>query len=459
MESSTTTVENSSASSSRPKGGSLPGATHAVVLLTLMNLLNFIDRYVPSAVKDAFKADLHLETDLETSLPFTAFIWVYMIAAPIFGTLAEKYSRKKLITFGVILWSIATASAALATDFWTFMFARALVGVGEAAYATIAPSLIADFYVPEKRNRVLTFFYVAIPVGAALGFVLGGFFGDYFGEMLGPHYGWRVAFLICGLPGILVALFALRIKDVKRGGLDDVDESDTAPPPPWRETLPMLLGNRRYLTVVAGYTAVTFAVGGLSDWLPTFLQRVHGMSQAGAGSGMGIGTVVGGLFGTIVGGLLADKLKGRTKNPYLALSGLSMLPATLFGVLALVAKDGATAIILIGVAQFFLWFYNGPINALLVNSVDFRIRARAFSLSILSIHLLGDAISPPLIGALADVKAIGLQNAIAIVPIGFFVGALIWLIGWRSLTPVEIDSTSTPRQKPTEERESPTQEA
>lgn len=406
------------------KNGALPGATHAVVLLTLMNLLNFIDRYVPSAVKDQFKADLNLTTDTQTSLPFTAFIWVYMIAAPIFGTLAEKYSRKKLIAFGVILWSLATASAALATDFTTFMIARALVGIGEAAYATIAPSLIADFYVPKKRNRILTLFYVAIPIGAAMGFTLGG--------VLGEAFGWRAAFLICGLPGVIVALFALSIRDVERGGLDD-EEVETPEPPPWKEALPSLLKNKRYVFTVAGYTAVTFAVGGLSDWLPTFLQRVHHMSESETGTGMGAGTVIGGLFGTIVGGWLADRIRNHTKNPYLAVSGLSMLPATVFGVWALLAKDGMTAIVLVGFAQFFLWFYNGPVNALIVNSVGVQVRARAFSLSILSIHLLGDALSPPLIGWLSSQKGIGLQMAIAIVPVGLFVGGLIWIVGWRTL--------------------------
>src|SRR5262249_44061102 len=188
-----------------------PAARFAVVVLAAMNLLNYVDRYVPSAVKDLFKGDLGF-TDLQTSLPFTAFTIVYMLTSPVFGGLADRGSRKLLIAAGVAMWSLATASAALATGFTSFLIARALVGVGEAAYATISPSLLSDFFPPDRRNRVLTIFYAAIPVGAALGFVLGG--------VLGHAYGWRAAFLACGLPGLLAAGLALLIKEPERGRFD-----------------------------------------------------------------------------------------------------------------------------------------------------------------------------------------------------------------------------------------------
>ena len=150
-----------------------PGARTAVIVLTTINLLNYLDRYVPSAVKDLVKRDLHL-TDAQTAFPMTSFIWVYMLASPIFSSLADKYSRPRLIAAGVLLWSLSTAAAAVTFNFWTFLLARALVGVGEAAYATLAPPLLSDYYPPSRRNRVLTTFYIAIPVGAAAGFGLGG---------------------------------------------------------------------------------------------------------------------------------------------------------------------------------------------------------------------------------------------------------------------------------------------
>jgi len=318
----------------------------------MMNLMNYVDRWVPSVVKDLFKADLKL-TDAQTSLPLTGFVIVYMLTSPIFGAMADRWPRKVLIAAGVALWSLATGAAALAVGFWTFLLARALVGVGEAAYATLSPALLSDFYPPNRRNRILTIFYVAIPLGSALGFVLGG--------ALGERFGWRAAFLICALPGLALAAMALAIRDPGRGRFD----SDAAQAPPrWLEAIPALLRNREFVLAVAGYAAVTFASGALADWFPVFLQRHRGMSVELSGRYVGLSAVVGGLGGTLVGGLLGDALKRWTRQPYLALSGWSMALATLFGLLALRLTNPTLVIVMLFVAQFFLWFYNGPINAI-----------------------------------------------------------------------------------------------
>jgi MFS transporter, Spinster family, sphingosine-1-phosphate transporter len=400
------------------RASTAPGARWAVGVLTAMNLLNYLDRYVPSAVKDLFKRDLHL-TDAETSLPLTAFVIVYMLASPVFGSLSDRGSRRTLIAAGVALWSLATAGAALARGFWTFLLARALVGIGEAAYATITPSLIADFYPPERRNRIMTIFYVAIPVGAALGFTLGG--------LAGGAWGWRAAFLLCGLPGLGVALLTFTIRDPGRGRFDT---GPKAAAPGWAEALKTLRQSRSFVNAVLGYTAVTFAAGGMADWFPTFLSRHRGMTLAEAASLVGTVTVIGGLAGTACGGLLADTLRRHTRQPYLALSGLSMVPATLCAALALVVPGHTAIVAAIFGAQFFLWFYNGPINALIANSVPSSMVARAFAVSILSIHLFGDAISPPIIGAISDATG-NLPLGVALVPVAMGVGSIVWLVGWR----------------------------
>jgi MFS transporter, Spinster family, sphingosine-1-phosphate transporter len=395
------------------------GAALAVVILTLMNLMNYVDRWVPSVVKDLFKADLKL-TDAQTSLPLTGFVIVYMLTSPIFGALADRWPRKVLIAAGVALWSLATGAAALAVGFWTFLLARALVGVGEAAYATLSPALLSDFYQPNRRNRILTIFYLAIPLGTALGFVLGG--------VLGSRFGWRAAFLICALPGLALAAMALVIRDPGRGRFD----SDAAQVPPcWRQAIPALLRNREFALAVAGYAAVTFASGALADWFPVFLQRHRGISVELSGRYVGLSTVAGGLAGTLAGGLLGDALKRWTRQPYLALSGWSMALATVFGLLALRLTNSTHAVVMLFAAQFFLWFYNGPINAIIANSVPSALRARAFAFSILMIHLLGDAVSPTIVGAASD--RLGLPHAIQLVPLAMGVGALVWLYAWRRL--------------------------
>jgi len=395
------------------------GATLAVVVLTAMNLLNYLDRWVPSAVKDQFKRDLHL-TDAQTSFPLSAFIIVYMLTSPIFGALADKFRRTWLIAAGVAIWSLATGGAALATGFWSFLVARALVGIGEAAYATISPALLSDFYAPARRNTVLTIFYIAVPVGSALGYVLGGH--------LGERFGWRAAFLICGLPGLAMAVLALFIPDPGRGRFDhDAEEK----PPRWMPALKALLTNRPYIIAVGGYTAVTFASGALADWFPTFLIRHRGMSPARADYLVGFSAIVGGLGGTITGGFLADRLKRWTRQPYLALCGLSMIPGTIFAFLALNVSSASAAVVWLFAAQFFIWFYNGPVNAVLANSVPGRLRVRAFALSIFIIHSLGDALSPSAVGIASDV--ISLPVALQIAPIAMTVATIIWLYGWRML--------------------------
>ncbi len=400
----------------------LSNARFAVTVLTAMNLLNYIDRYVPSAVKPLFKKELGF-TDAQTAYPLTAFVVVYMLTSPFLGSLADRWSRKWLLAIGVAIWSLATAGGALATGIVSFIFARSLVGIGEAAYATIAPSLISDYFPPERRNRILTIFYVAIPVGSAIGFILGG--------AVGSAYGWRAAFLVCGLPGLLAAGLALLIKEPVRGGLDAIPDNVI---PTWPDTLHLLRKTAPYVLAVAGYVAVTWAAGGMVDWFPTVLSRLRGIDLAVADRMTGTATVVGGLAGTLTGGLLADWLKAKTRWPYLALSCISMIPAAGFAVLALTSHSPKIISLSILLAQFFMWFYNGPINAIIVNAVPARMRARAVAISILSIHLLGDAISPTIIGTISD-RTGNLMNGMMIIPVMMLLGAVIWGIGWRRLAP------------------------
>ncbi|HJR34585.1 MAG TPA: MFS transporter [Gemmatimonadales bacterium] len=396
------------------------GARYAIIVLTAMNLLNYIDRYVPSAVKPLFQKELGF-TDAQTAYPLTAFVLVYMLTSPIFGSLADRMSRKVLIALGVALWSLATAGGALATGLVTFILARALVGVGEAAYATIAPSLISDYFPPARRNRMLTVFYVAIPVGAALGFTLGG--------LIGNAYGWRAALLIVGLPGLIAAGLALLIREPARGAFDPVPAPAI---PSWPDALRVLRRTAPYLFAVAGYIAVTWAGGGMADWFATYLVRARGMDLGAAAGLTGAATVVGGLAGTLTGGLMADRLKGKTRSPYFALSCLTMIPAAGFALLALTAGSRIVITAAILLAQFFMWCYNGPINAIIVNSVPAGMRARAVSMSILSIHLFGDAISPTIIGLISD-RSGNLFNGMVLIPCMMLLGAGIWGLGWRRI--------------------------
>ena len=217
-----------------------------------------------------------------------------------------------------------------------------------------------------------------------------------------------------------------------RGTFDDASAEEA---PSWRATLPQLARNPMYLYAVAGYVLVTFAAGAMADWFPAFLARERGLDLAEAGRVVGTATVIGGLLGTLGGGWLGDRLAAKGfKNPYFLLSWTTITGSAVLACAALWVRDATALFWAIAAAQALLWCYNGPINAILVNSVPSGLRVRAFSLSILAIHLLGDAISPPIVGAIADASG-SLPLAVTLIPIALAAGAAVWWLAWRRLQP------------------------
>jgi predicted MFS family arabinose efflux permease len=309
---------------------------------------------------------------------------------------------------------VATAAAGLARTFMHFVAARAGVGVGEAAYATISPALLADIFPAERRGRAFAIFYVAIPVGAAIGFLLGG--------ALERAFGWRAAFVVVGLPGLALAILAARMPDPRTAnGVRTAAGTETV-----AVTLRTLARNRRYAGTVLGYATYTFAIGGLAVWMPTFLERVRGLELATADFLVGAVTVVAGLGGTFAGGYLGDRLTARVREGHLWLSGVSTLAAAVPAWLALTSSTPATYQASFFVAEFLLFLSTGPINVVIVSAVPEGMRAMAMAVSIFVIHALGDAISPPMIGLLADSR--GLAQAVLTVPVAIAVSGTIWMV-------------------------------
>ena len=183
--------------------------TGLLLLLFGVNLFNYIDRQILYAVFPAVKAELLL-TDTQLGLLASGFMWVYLLTAPIFGLLADRGSRPRLMGLGVGLWSAATAFSGVIGSYGQLLLGRALVGVGEASYGSVAPAMLSDAYEPARRGRVLALFSMAIPVGSALGYLLGG--------VLERGFGWRAAFFVVGVPGVWLAWRVGRRPDVPRGG-------------------------------------------------------------------------------------------------------------------------------------------------------------------------------------------------------------------------------------------------
>ena len=392
------------------------GAKRLLIVLTFINLFNYLDRYVLSAVIEPIKEDLHIHNDGDMGRLATSFMLGYFLTSPIFGYLGDRFSRKKLIAIGVVGWSLGTCLTGFAQAFSFMIFCRVLVGLGEASFGAIGPAVISDAFSPKRRNNAMTFFYLAVPIGAALGFTLGG--------LIAASWGWREAFYITGLPGFVLAALLFFVKEPKRGESDD-EEIKTK-----KATFKDIVGlasNRQYLLAVAGYVAYTFSMGALSFWGPAFLSRVHNMSVEQSSLFFGPTLILGGIIGTLIGGSLATRWRKKSNGGYAKLLALSVFLAVPFTYYGFITENAVHCMISIAFALIFLFQSTGPINTVLVESVHPAIRSSAMAIAIFSIHAFGDLWSPELVGRLSDYFSNDLRMGMLILPGAFVIAAFFWM--------------------------------
>lgn len=403
-------------------------ATFALVVLTGINLFNYLDRWMLAAVTESIKPALGL-TDTELGSLATAFVLVYMAVSPVFGALGDRRRRPPLVALGVLIWSIATALAGFATGYASLFTARALVGVGEAAYGTIAPALLADYFPVERRGRIFAIFSAAIPIGSAAGYVVGG--------LVDHHFGWRAAFWIAGAPGLLLTALVFRVREVPRGAQDEdaaARGGQPVPHAPAGEGLiaayGQLLRNGPFVFACLGYAAWNFAIGGLAFWMPAFLERVRGLPRQEATVTFGAVVLVTGFVGTFTGGWVADWLHRYTSQAYFWVCGVSMLLAAPLTFVALTHPSKSVYMAALVVAEVLAFMSTGPVNSAIVTVVAPTERATAVALSILVLHLLGDVPAIPFIGWVSDHSSLG--RAFLIVPTAILLSGAIWSLGaWR----------------------------
>lgn len=395
-----------------------PGAWAFLALLTGINLFNYVDRQIAYAVFPQIQAEFRL-ADVELGLLASAFMVVYLCAAPVAGPLGDRGRRVWITAGGVALWSLATVASGLAPSREALLGARALVGVGEAAYGTVAPSLIADLFPPARRGTALAVFSAAIPTGSALGYALGG--------LLASAYGWRSAFYLAGAPGLAAALCLCLMREPARGVLDSPSDA----PRTRVEAVALLVRTPSYVLDTLAMAAMTFALGGLAVWFPTFLVRVHALPLDRANAWFGAITLVTGLGGSLVGGRVGDLLLRRTGQAYFLVAGVGFCLGLPLGLLAVWAPQPALLLATTFGAEFLVFLSTGPLNAILVNVSRPAIRATAVALNLVVIHLLGDAISPPILGWLSD--RYGLRAALALGVSPLAVAGALCLAGARYL--------------------------
>lgn len=393
-----------------------PRATLAA--LTSLNVLNYFDRFLAAAVLPLILADMAL-SDTQGGALQSSLMVVYTFVCPVAGWLATTHNRFRLAAFGALGFSLATAASGLAPTYGALLVARALVGLGEATYAVVTPTLISDAYPAERRGHAMSFFYAAIPVGTALGYQIGG--------AVGAAYGYRSAFFLASVPGLVLAVSFLLLRDPNRG------PHLTARPPKLSllTTLALLASRRSFIFNTAAQTVYTFAMGGLAVWMPTYYQRQHHLSLASATMGFGLCVVIAGFAGTLLGGRWGDAFAQRHRGGHFTFSGRALLVSMPFSVGAVLSDTPYVYWPCLFCTLFLLFLNTGPLNAAIANALPSHLRERAFGVNTFCIHALGDVLSPLIIGVASD--RIGLRLPVLVTVLLLSLAGLILLSGQKSL--------------------------
>ena len=392
---------------------SVAGATAALVLLTALNFVNYIDRYILPGVQEQIKQEFHVSDSTLGSLTVWFFV-TYMLAAPLTGWLGDHLPRKPLIVGCALLISGINVLTGYVHAFDSLLIRHAALGIGEASFGIFAPALLADFYPEEDRNRILTIFYTAIPVGAALGYLVA--------ELIGSKYGWRMPFYVSAVPGFAIAAAILVfMKEPKRGESDGGKgkTSDTGTDKAkfsvggLLASYGRLFKNAPYMYATLGMAMVTFSLGGISFWMPAYLQRSD-FSPTVVGIGLGAITAGAGLGGTAFGGWLAQRWMRTNHRALYLISAWSALLAVPPAVVCFFGPH-ALKLPMLAVAMFCIFLGTGPLNAAIVNAVPAAVRATAIALELFLIHAVGDTPSPKVIGFVSDRSSLGTGLGVTLV--------------------------------------------
>ena len=365
---------------------------YILLMLTLVYVFNFVDRQLLVILQESIKKQLQLsDTQLGMLSGFTFAIFYVTMGIPI-ARLADKGNRRNIVTASLGLWSLMTACSGLARNFIQLLLARIGVGVGEAGGSPPAHAMLSDYFPAEKRSTALSIYSTGIYFGILVGFLMGGY--------LNQRLGWRMAFFVVGIPGILFGLlFYATVREPVRGA---TDIGTAGGGESFGRVLKVLYSSKTFVWLALATGLHVFCIYGLLNWAPSFLARLHGMKGPQIGAALGPIFGIGGAVGSIAGGYLTDRFGRRDKRLYLKIPAYAILLSIVFGAGALFLRDTTLSIICLGLCASLHSMYLGPSVSVAHSLVPASMRALTSAILFLVLNLIGLGFGPLVVGMLSD---------------------------------------------------------
>lgn len=410
---------------SAPKEISVAYRNFVLVMLTLVYVFNFIDRQLLVILQESIKEDLKLsDTQLGMLSGFTFAIFYVTMGIPI-ARMADKNNRRNIVAVSLGLWSIMTGLSGLAKNFVHLLLARIGVGVGEAGGSPPAHAMISDYFPPGKRSTALSVYSTGIYFGMLIGFLMGGY--------LNQQLGWRTAFFVLGIPGVVFSLlFYLTVKEPQRGATDSSKSNNEEQS--FFDVVKLLYSKPTFAFLSAATALHCFCIYGLLNWTPSFLARVHEMSKTDIGIALGLILGITGALGTFFGGYMTDRFGKTDKRRYMQLPAYFVLTSIPFVIGALFLEDKAVVLFCFGVSNFLYGSYLGPSINVAHMLVPASLRAITSAILFFVINLVGLGFGPLIVGMLSDLfsTSLGVESlrwAMSIVIIVSAVAVSLFLAG------------------------------
>jgi MFS family permease len=383
--------------SSNPDGVSNKYRNYVLVMLTLVYVFNFVDRQLLTILQESIKKELRLsDTQLGLLSGFTFAIFYVTLGIPI-ARFADKGNRRNTVAVSLGIWSLMTAFSGMARNFLQLLLARIGVGVGEAGGSPPAHAMISDYFPPEQRSTALSVYSTGIYFGVLIGFLMGGY--------LNQHLGWRTAFVVLGIPGLIFSiLFYASVKEPRKGATDS-DAAGPNEPPSLGEVLKLLYSVKTFVYLALATGLHVFCIYGLLNWAPSFLARLHGMKSSEIGISLGLIFGFGGGAGTFFGGYLTDYFGKKDKRMYLKIPAYAILLSILFAAGALFIQNTGLSVTCLGCCALLQSMYLGPSIAVAHSLVPAPLRALTSAVLFLVMNLIGLGFGPLVVGFISDLLA------------------------------------------------------